>query len=437
MRRRTTLLAILGIGVVLVGSWLTLAWLSSPPATAECPSATEGVTLEDLTLSAGGAFSHGSIQAFGSNGTSVILGGLSEYHRGAVPFDSQPAAVELDPQAAPPVSENLTLLLSPYFEGGGIFPVVWNGSAWLIAGQTTVDNGSEGALVVLHGGSVTNRTSLVAPYFSGQGASAGEGIWIAGWDGSGWLLGGNSSAGAALVYLQGDHVQDLSALLPHNRPGDWIQMLAWNGTGWAVGGQGVFGTWYQDRYTDLLPSSPFRSGGVYALDWNGTAWWAGGAPAGLAEVEGERVVPGPALGPAFNGWVNTVLTTDRGMLVAGGGYGAGGYVPQLALLEGDPHAPVTVDLSACLPAAFRGGWVQFGAPAPAYSPSCVLLVGQGGTDAMTLESHGAAVLVQWSPPPSVAAGGVIRPAGSVGPGALSSYLLRSETPPPAPGATRP
>ncbi|MDE1821421.1 MAG: hypothetical protein KGJ23_01050 [Euryarchaeota archaeon] len=375
---------------LLVGAGAGLGWFISTrsPQGGACATTSVGpLTVENETSVLGSSLATGSVQAFGANRTSVIFGGVSYYHRNGEPFDSLPAAEEVSPgpSSIGPSSVDLTARLSPYFFEGGIFPVVWNGEEWLIAGQTTVDNESEGAAVLLQGDAITNLTGLVGPIFEGFG------IWIAGWDGSGWLLGGNSSHGAALAYLANGRVVNLTGILPNNVPGDWVQMIAWNGTGWLVGGRGVFGALYQGRYTDLLPGSPFGPGGVYAFDWDGHEWLASGSPTAVVQVQGSSLLPGPVLPPAFRGWVNTLVHASGLWIAAGGSYAAGGgYAPQLELLGGVQPGSSVVDLSRCLPGVFSGGWVQFGGAAPVLSSHSYLLVGEGGAVPGSFSSHAAA-----------------------------------------------
>ncbi|MCI4358608.1 MAG: hypothetical protein L3J99_06235 [Thermoplasmata archaeon] len=345
-------------------------WLSSRNATADLPV----------------SFANGSVQAFGSNESSVMFGGIAFYDRNHQPYDSLPALGSYSPASS--TGRDLTGQARPFFDRGGVFPVGWNGSGWLIAGQTTVGESTEGSAIFLQGGHITNLTPSLGRYFQGQG------IWIAGWDGKGWLLGGNDSRGAVLVYLNGNSVMNLTDRLPNNHPGDWVQMVGWNGTGWLVGGQGIFGSYSNGRFTDLLPQSPFASGAVFAMDWNGTDWLAGGSPLQLAYVQGDRVIAAPAPTNRSVGWVNSIVALPSGgWLVSGGSYLTTRYSPFLSALTTVPTHPVVRDESACLPAAFDGGWVQFGGWAPAYGARTVLLVGEGGADPMSFSSHSAAVAI--------------------------------------------
>jgi hypothetical protein len=388
---RLRLIAITGtvVGVIALLLAVYLLFPPSPVGFSLAACGTSGglaLASANVTADLPPSFAHGAIQAFGSNETGVIFGGVSYYDRNHLPYDSLPALGSYSPASA--VSVDLTGRANPYFYEGGVFPVGWNGSAWLIAGQTTLENVTEGSAIALQGGDITNLTSLVGPYFQD------EGIWIAGWDGEGWLLAGNNSHGAVLVYLQGSSVTDLTSLLPNNQPGDWIQALAWNGSGWLVGGQGIFGAYDEGRFTNLFPSSPFVGGGVLAMGWNGSSWLVGGSPLALAFVQGNIVRPAPSPLSGAAGWVNSIIAiSGKGWVVSGGTDSGGEYNPFLVTLSSRAGTSHTLDETSCLLGAFSGGWVQYGAPASAFGPNAMLLVGEGGTNASTFASHAAAVLL--------------------------------------------
>jgi hypothetical protein len=392
MPRWHAVVAAVSVGVALLAVLAAFEFLPRPgrnssPNLLEC-GATNGPALSSVNLTAAlpRAFVNGSIQAFGSNASSVMFGGVSFYERNHLPFDSLPALGSFSPATA--TTQDLSSQANPYFAEGGVFPVGWNGSEWLIAGQATIGNVTVGSAISLQGGRITNLTPLVAPFFQG------EGIWIAGWDGEGWLLGGNNTQGAALVYLRGESVTNLTPLLPNNGPGKWIQALAWNGSGWLVGGQGVFGAYEDGRFADLLPGSPFRTGGVLAMDWNGSTWLVGGSPSALAYVHGTnlRAAPSPTSNSA--GWVNSIVAAPgSAWIVSGGTYSNGRYAPFLTAVTSNATTAQAVDESACLPGAFQGGWVQYGAWAPAFGLHDIVLGGEGGTNPSTFKSHSAAAVL--------------------------------------------
>ncbi len=392
MQRPRVLLAVAAVAAVLVvvaAAVYLPSYLERGTPVSGRPCGVAGgpsLSVSDLTATLPASFAHGSIQAFGSNSTAVVFGGVSYYDRGHLPYDSEPALSSYTPATSS--TEDLTNETSTSFGGGGVFPVGWNGSAWLMAGQSTIGNVTEGSAASWESGRFTDLTPVVGPYFEDQG------IWIAGWDGHGWLLGGNNTQGAVLVYLQGDTVTNLTSLLPDNVPTRWIQALAWNGTGWLVGGQGIFGSFEDGRYTNLLPASPFASGAALAMDWNGTAWLVGGSPTGLAYVRGGVVSAAPALAVGGDGWVNSVVAVPgKAWIVSGGSFAAGRYAPFLASVPMAAGPVVPVDESACLPSGFADGWVQYGAWAPAFGTGAILLVGEGGTDPQTFESHAAAAVL--------------------------------------------
>jgi hypothetical protein len=394
MRHLRVLLVLAAVGVAVLV--LLTAYVLLTPNTASVPpfppgsscGASPGPTISstNLTPDLPASFAKGAIQAFGSNASSVILGGISYYDRNHLPYDSLPALGSFFP--ATWSATDLTAQTSRYFAEGGVFPVGWNGTAWLIAGQTTIANITGGSAISLEHGQITNLTSLVAPYFQQQG------IWIAGWDGEGWLLGGNNSQGAVLVYLQGDSVTNLTSLLPDNGPSKWIQALAWNGSGWLVGGEGIFGAYANGRFTDLLPDSPFARGAILGMDWNGSAWLVGGSPVDLAFVRGTHVQAALSPSPISAGWVNSVIAVPGiGWIVSGGTDAGNVYAPLLAAVTSDGTSTTVIDESACLPGAFQGGWIQYGAPAAAFGPHDLLLVGEGGDNPTTFASHAAAVVL--------------------------------------------
>lgn len=383
------------LGVFTLAAIVVLATyvLVPPPPAAPLPPSTAcgylgGSPLygQNVTSELPASFANGSLQSFGSNATSVMLGGVSFYQRNANPYDSLPALGTYDPGNS--AGQDLTARTADYFDEGGVFPVGWNGTSWLVAGQTSIGPLSEGSAISIQGDTITNLTPVVAPYFQGQG------IWIAGWNGQGWLLGGNNSQGAALIYLQGDSVTNLTGLLPDNLPGDWIQMVAWNGTGWLVGGEGIFGAYEGSTFTNLLPQSPFATGGVLAFDWNGSAWLAGGSPLDLATVQGTRVDAFPLPVDATQGWVNSIVSMGgASWLVSGGGYGSSGDTPFVQGVDVTTTGATSLDETRCLGGAFQGGYVQYSAWAPAYGPHDLLLVGERGSDPTTYSSQAAAAVI--------------------------------------------
>lgn len=357
-------------------------WQSPPPQT---PGPGRVLAVQNWTAELGATFTPGAPQAFGSNASTLFLGGVGPWDK---PTGSEyPAFASWSGGA---FAQNATASVLPFFPDGAVFGNAWNGSAWLFTGESTWGNDAGGALVAFSRGSWTNLSDLVRPY------SSGEGIWADAWNGSAWLLGGNSSAGATLLSYADGRINDLTYLLPHNEPGDWIQLIAWNGTGWLVGGDGVFGTLNHGTYTDLALPSNWITRGAYAAGWNGTAWLVGGgSPAATVVVQGTRPSAGIELPTEFDRWVNAIVWTGSGWLLAGKGTAPNGAA-QGELVYWGGLGSLSVDLSSQLPTAFDGGQVQFADWAPALGPDLILLVGQGGLNEQTGFSVGAAALVSIS-----------------------------------------
>ncbi len=140
-----------------------------------------------------------------------------------------------------------------------------------------------------------------------------------GWNGSSWLLGGNSSAGVGPVALNGSHVTDLSRDVPAHNGTGWIHVISWNGEEWLYGGQVVFGILVGGRFVDLLPASPFSSAGVYAAGWNGWEWVSGGGAGQTVTVQEHRVHSVPQLVARFDQAVTLVVPLATGWMIGGKG----------------------------------------------------------------------------------------------------------------------
>ena len=367
--------AALVVAVAIAGNWAA----ATPPASAQGGLA----SVVDWTGYLGTSYLPGAPQAFGSNASTVLVGGIGSWDKPA--GHSVPMLVALHP---PFGTQNLTPVVEPFFHDGGVFGNAWNGSGWLFTGEGTWGGEAGGVLLSYARGVWTNLSPLVRPFTSGQG------LWAGAWNGTGWLLGGNSSAGSTLLSFDGRTVRDLTSELPHNRAGDWIQLIAWNGSAWVVGGKGTFGVLSGGRYTDLLPRSPFAGSGVYAAGWNGTAWLIGGGPPAVVDrLQGTVLSPAASLPDGFSGWVNSILWGGSGWLAAGKGFPHGPDSSAAELAYWPTSAAGFIDLSARLPTAFDGGQVQFADWVPSLGPHTALLVGQGHLDETTGYSTGAAALV--------------------------------------------
>ncbi len=385
-RRWAAVIAVVVVVAIVVG----LVWLrfSSPPSVQDFGPLGVGVQVTNLTSQLGGSYSPGAIQSLGANESAILLGGIGVYHKPQgttlpvlTEWTGSPGAVHVT---------NVTSTFSTYFWYGGIYGIVWNGSAWLMAGEATYASYAGGTAIAYSDGVVKNLTGLVAPYF------AHGGIWAVGWNGTSWLLGGNDTAGPVLLSLTGSHLVDLSSILTPNRPGDWVQLVAWNGSAWIVGGKGVFGSMTGIRYTDLFPQAGFLGGGVWSAGWNGSAWVVGGgAPAAVGVVKGNVVTPGPTLPAYVTEWIDCVAPFGSVWILGGKGTGTSG-TPEPALLAWNSSASgstVLVDLSSHLPGAFDGGQIQGGGLVPLLGANSVLLVGQGWYDSVTGYSLGAVALL--------------------------------------------
>lgn len=346
------------------------------------------VQVANATGDLGGEFDPGAIQAFGSNGTTSLVGGIGPHSAVTDLSDPEMAALSGDP--ASPSDLNLSHLAATYFPGGGVYGIAWNGSAWTLVGQSFEDGSWGGAMISWSGGVVDDLTSWVRPYFEGQG------IWAMGWNGSAWLIGGNNTHGAQLISIADGHVANLTSILPPSTTGAWLQLLAWNGSGWLFGGYGLLGTWRGGSVVDLYPVSPFVGGGEYAAAWNGQDWLigGGGSTAAVVRLQGETLLPAPALPPSFDGWVNVVVWTHGNWLVGGAGTSGAQFLPGLVLINGtaSAHAPVE-DLTSQMPSSFVHGQVQWGDWGDAMGTPTFFLVGEGGYDAATGLSHGALATV--------------------------------------------
>ena len=340
----------------------------------------------DLAESLGDVFHPGVILGAGSNSTDTLLLGIGVYT--VTPEFSLPVLADLRVGMSGPLVENLTPIVDPYFFEGGTYALGWNGSAWMIGGQATWAGVNDGTLVSLHGHDARNETAAIYPYFSGGG------IFALGWNGTSWLLGGNSTWGVSLVGLEGNHVTNLSRLIPSRDPLGWIQLISWNGTEWLIGGQKVFGTLAGRSFHDLMPESPYGGTGVYSGAWNGTAWLAGGGDGRAVVVRDDRVSSGPVLPSAFNQAVLLILPFSGGWVIGGKGLTtAGAIAPELAIWDGSPGSTGVTNLNGLVPGSFARGEIQGGGWAPQFGPRRVVLVGEGGYDVGSGYGIGAMALL--------------------------------------------
>ena len=403
--RAALLVAVVGVASLLVvvavgiGFSLRTAPSPGPPLSELC---TRTVAVSNTTALLGNAFDDGAVWGVGTNATSVLAGGTEAY---AAPTDiNRPALVELEGASRDAKGINLTTPLGVYFADGGIYAATGNGTTWMIGGQGSTSPGAAPSPVLIEWNSsgVVNLTAEIVPYFGSAAVPGGPsdlGVWSTAWNGSAWLVGGTGASGAVLLAVRDGEVTPLTLSVPGDASDDYVIVTAWNGTGWLIGGFGILDTYAHGAMTDLLGGSPFAGSGVYGADWNGTSWLlGGGSPSALAVLEGERLVPGPALPASFRGaWVNSIVALPSsvwiggcsGWLLAGLGLtGSGAYTSALALWVPGPSGAM-VDLTGLLPSSFVGGEVEDATWAPSLGPYAIVLSGQGDLNLTSGASVGA------------------------------------------------
>lgn len=344
------------------------------------------IGIVNLTGSTGNAFSSGSIQAFGQNGTSVLLSGTSFYYK---PSDySLPALVDLRSLSSSSNGTNLSNIADMYFHDGSVFGTGWNGTSWILTGEISWGSIDEGSAVALNGTLASNLTPVIGKYFQNGG------IWFDAWNGTGWLFGGNNDREASLVALYHGRVIDYSGLLNNVSSDSWIQLIAWNGTSWLIGGHGIFGFIKNGKYTSVLDATEFRSSGVYSAVFRNNEWIIGGGPpAGLEIVKGLHVVKNLTMPSYFNKWVNGLAIYGNGILAGGeSSHGTHGMDPALyyVSLSGDYQF---TNLTARLPGPFDRGQIQYLAPVSLGNVTGILIVGQGNYNETDGSSNGAVALL--------------------------------------------
>ncbi len=387
--RSAALFAVVAVAVAL-GVTLASASFGPAPVGTETP-VNPKFTLVNESSALGSVYHPGIILGAAANGSSALLGGIGVYTK--VPEFTLPDLAAMTAGSNGVTVTNLTPRVNTYFFAGGVYAMGWNGTSWLIGGQAAWGGGTYnwGSLVALTGTTLVNRTSLLGSVFNGGG------VFAMGWNGSAWLLGGNSTAGPVLESIQGTTVTNLTALLPPVDPNGWVQLIAWNGDEWLIGGEGVFGVLHGASYVDLWNSAPFQGSGVYAGGWNGSAWLAGGGAARLVLVVHDSVHPTPPLAGTFDQSVTFVQPIASGWLVGGTGTSpTGGFAPELVYWDGEGSHATSEDLTPSLPSAFLGGDLQSGCAAPLFGLNATLVVGEGLYDNATGYGVGAVALVTYS-----------------------------------------
>ncbi len=387
--------AVLAVGIVIVvGASVTSIALARSPAGPSRP-----VSMTNETALLGSVFHPGIILSGDSNATTTLLGGIGVYAK-QTDF-SLPVLAAIDWSSGTPTLTNLTPEISDYFWNGGIYSIVWNGSAWLLTGQAAWGGVNSGAVVSWQGGHWVN---LTAPF---RAATIGGGIWAAAWNGTAWLLGGNGTAdGPVLFSLTGRSVTNLSRAVTWHGTRSWYQFLAWGGHDWLIAGEGILGVLRGSTFTDVFPASPYAGSGVYAGSWTGKAWLVGGGAGRSGWIEGTTFVPGPTLPSEFNQAILWVHAVPGGWLFAGkGGTAATPFEPVAAFWTGAPGNGSMTDLTGLLPTAFEGGEVYGGVMLPpSAGPLRYALYGEGGYNSTT--GHGVGALAGVTVESS--AGGTVR-----------------------------
>lgn len=364
-------LVFVAIGVGTLVALTAIALVVTHPGPSTPPSSSlSSATVTNETRSLGSTFHPGAILCGGSNGSATFLGGIGVYLK---PKDfSLPVLALAEPRADGPDVRNITPLVNSYFWQGGIYSIVWNGSAWLLTGQAGWGGVNTGSAVLIQGTRLTNLTPLLGNFFPGGG------IWTAGWNGTAWLLGGNSTAGPVLLSLQGGRVAELTSVVRWHDPHNWFQYMEWNGQEWLLAGDGILGLLRGSVYVDLFPGSPYVGGGVYSGGWNGSAWLVGGGSGAVSVIAGNALYAGPALPLGLEQSILAIQPVGSGWIIAGkGSTPTGGIAPGLAYWNGTSDPGSVRDLSAQLPGSFLGGEIWGAVPLPGTPVPAFYLVGIG------------------------------------------------------------
>lgn len=337
----------------------------------------------DLSPDLGTQFTPGSIQAFGANSTSLLISGMGIYNK-STDF-SLPNLMEMNSLSPNVQGKNMDYVADQYFKNGNVFGTGWNGSSWLLTGQISWGNVTEGAVISMTGTKMTNLTSIFSRYFQNGG------IWFDGWNGTGWLLGGNNDRKASLVSYQNGIVVNETSLLGNQSFNAWIQWLDWNESAWLVGGHGVFGFLKGNSYTSMLEVSAFNSSGVYASYFNDGRWIVGGGPpVAIQVVVGNRITDTIHMPSFFNAWINGITFYEGQYLVGGKGLNKNGSMhPALYSVVLNSSSPSIRNLTSFLPSSFDLGQIQFISFLTFAGNSGVLIAGQGHYDPHSGFSKGA------------------------------------------------
>lgn len=381
-------LAAAGLAVAVILAASAFIEVAGSAGSSSTPSVRAIVTNQTGAL--GQVFHPGAILSGGSNQSVTLLGGIGVYQK---PSDfSLPVLSSAAPGSGPLQIVNLTPLANHYFWKGGIYSIVWNGSAWLLTGQAGWGGSNIGSAILLQGARLTNLTPLVGPEFPGGG------IWTSGWNGTAWLMGGNSTAGPVLLSLDGGRLTDLSVHLESHDSRNWLQYLGWNGREWLLAGEGILGLLQGAAYIDLFPQAPDAGSGLYSGGWNGSAWLAGGGGGRTSLIEGTVVSAGPPLPHRLDQSVLAIEPVRAGWVIGGKGTASDGSLAAgLAYWNGRPGAPSITDLSSSLPSSFREGEIWGAVPVPGSALPSFYVVGFGSYNSTTGFSLGALAQLTLAP----------------------------------------
>lgn len=346
------------------------------------PNASVNYSMVNLTGDLGNAFDPGSIQAFGSNSSSILLSGVG-YTDKTTQF-SNASLLRLNSLQPGSTGTELSRITADYFHNGTVFGTGWNGTAWLLTGETGFNGTSQAGVIAVEGSYIDNLTATIGHYFRDGGA------WIDAWNGSGWLIGGNSDTAAVLVgYYHGEIINYTSALGPlplHS----WIQLIDFNSSAWLVGGHGVFGFLSSGHFTNMLSRTAFAFSGVYSAQFTGGRWIIGGGPpAGIQIISGNSVESAVSTPSFFNSWVNGICIYDNSYFIGGKGLHSNRFYPALYKMSVSSSGISFQNLSSLLPSSFEGGQVQFMSTISFQNYTGILIAGQGNYNATTAFSTGA------------------------------------------------
>jgi hypothetical protein len=341
----------------------------------------------NLTSELGNTFSSGSIQSFSINESAILLAGVGYYNRST--GYNLPSLMKLNSTNPSAIGEPMMSVAEKYFHNGTIFGSAWNGSAWMLTGESYNGVIDGGGAIIISGDVITNLTPQIEPYFNLGGA------WFDAWNGTGWLIGGNNDKQAALVGLYHDKVINYTPLLGKLPMRSWIQLIVWNGTSWLIGGYQIFGFLTSGKYIDMLQKTEFLNSGVLAASFVNHRWYIGGGPpAGIQVLYPNGTTNTIQMPSYFNKWVNGI-TCYKGYFLVGGEAAPNSFeiCPALYAINISAKEEMFCNLTSLLPSSFKHGQIQFIAYIQFKGVSGVMIAGQGSYNTSTGYSKGALSLM--------------------------------------------